>query len=160
MKKFTEQSMTAIVIEIILILGLLLGLGLLINSWIKKHKLAKDEDAVTNLSHDTALSSTAIASTVSGATTLSDIDRIKKITENFKVQPIANAIRSSKGVTYDNEESAISAIGELKNKVELSILSTYFLKLYGESLMTFLTSFMNLEQLRRVADIVAKLPKY
>lgn len=56
----------------------------------------------------------------------------------------------------DKEEEIYAVFRNLSHKTQLSYLSYYFYKIYGEDLLQFLRSFLNNDELATIAQIVSK----
>lgn len=81
------------------------------------------------------------------------------ITESYSRQ-LAEIIYDSYGY-FNDDESAVYGVFELmKTKSQVSWLSMKFQQYYNKSLLEYLRSFLNNEELAKIAMIVNKLPKF
>lgn len=73
---------------------------------------------------------------------------------------LAKIIYDAKGIVNDNEASVYGVFQSLKSRSQVSYLAGAFFRRYNQSLIGYLQSFLNQQELSAVAKITNKLPAF
>ncbi len=125
----------------------------------KNNKKGKGDKGAGELAKNTDLTKVGIEN-IAKQVPKKDLEAVKKSLNAFDPKPIADMIYNAHGLWNDEEDVVYNAFNMLKNRAELSLLSSYFEGLYKVGLFVYLQRFLNANELAKVNDITKKLPTY
>tara|TARA_R110000868_G_scaffold167670_2_gene402059 strand:- start:4104 stop:4556 length:453 start_codon:yes stop_codon:yes gene_type:complete len=73
---------------------------------------------------------------------------------------LAQRIYNAKGIFNDDESAVYGVFEAFQTKSQVSFLSYIFYSIYKKSLFGFLSEFLNVDELSKIAVICNKLPKF
>ncbi len=145
--------------EIVIAIGILVGISFLIWSWIKSNREKVEREKVSKLFAMDIFTKDGAAHIVqkipkpqlkTAQTKLNSID----------VSDIGDLIEGAEGTFNDDEESVYDAFSNCKTQLGVASMASYFNRTYKKPLLNYIQSFMDNSDLARVYDTIMRLPIY
>lgn len=78
--------------------------------------------------------------------------------EDSLINAFVQRLWNSKGVFNDNEDEVYQIFRSAQSKLQVSCFAYYFNQIKGRNLIEFLSSFLNSDEIARIAEIINKKP--